>query len=220
LSGQGLQMSVAAEQPDPCSPGAALLLSAQGLSLERGGRELFSALDVQVHAGELVQIEGANGAGKTSLLRILAGLSRHGFEGSVERRAALLYVGHHSGVKSLLTPRENLQWHVAGAGSAAPAAIEAALAAVGLYGYEDVPAHTLSAGQHRRVNLARLYLERSPLWLLDEPFTAIDRLGVERLQARFAEHVADGGAVVLTSHQRLDGALPVRALSLHPVAAA
>lgn len=175
---------------------------------------------MHVVRGELVQIEGGNGAGKTSLLRILAGLSRHGFEGEVSVRAPMLYLGHQSGVKSLLSPRENLAWHVAGLGSPAPAAIEAALAAVGLRGYEDVPAHTLSAGQHRRVNLARLYLHRAPLWLLDEPFTAIDRAGVQRLQARFAEHLGEGGAVVLTSHQHLDGALPVRSLALGPQAPA
>jgi len=194
--------------------GADLLLCAEGLGLERGGRLLFQNLGVRIAAGELVQIEGANGAGKTSLLRILAGLSRHGFEGRVTARAPLLYIGHQSGVKGLLSPRENLQWHVAGEGSPSAVEIERALDTVGLRGYEDVPAHTLSAGQHRRVNLARLYLQQAPLWLLDEPFTAIDRAGVERLQSRFAQHIGGGGAVVLTSHQRLDGALPVRTLSL------
>lgn len=164
--------------------------------------------------GHLVQIEGANGAGKTSLMRILAGLSRYGFEGTVERHAPLLYLGHHAAVKALLTPRENLAWHVAGEADHSDEEIEGALANVGLYGYEDVPSHALSAGQHRRVNLARLYLSRNPLWLLDEPFTAIDRGGVAELEALLVQHVERGGAVLLTSHQNLSVSYAVTSLSL------
>jgi heme exporter protein A len=88
------------------------------------------------------------------------------------------------------------------------------LAKVGLYGYEDVPSHALSAGQHRRVNLARLYLSDSPLWLLDEPFTAIDKAGVAQLEALLVTHVEAGGAVVMTSHQALQVRYEVRFLSL------
>ena len=190
------------------------LLAARALTLSRGGRELFRDLSFEVSAGELVQIEGANGAGKTSLLRILAGLSRYGYEGTVERADVQLYLGHKSAVKAQLTPRENLALHVGGEGSHDDAAIEDALAKVGLYGYEDLPSHTLSAGQHRRVNLARLYLSGSPLWLLDEPFTAIDRAGVAQLQSLFVDHAGGGGAVMLTSHQPLAVDYPVRALSL------
>lgn len=193
---------------------AAPLLAARALTLSRGGRELFCDLSFEVCASEIVQIEGPNGAGKTSLLRILAGLSRYGYEGNVERAGLQLYIGHKSAVKAQLTPRENLALHVGGEGSHENAAIDDALAKVGLYGYEDLPSHTLSAGQHRRVNLARLYLSRSPLWLLDEPFTAIDRAGVEQLQSLFVEHAGGGGAVVLTSHQSLAVDYPVRALSL------
>lgn len=190
------------------------LLRARGLSLERGGRQLFSELSFEVCAGQLVQIEGENGAGKTSLIRILAGLSRFGFDGEVERQEPLLYLGHHSAVKALLTPRENLAWHVDGLGSYSDDAIEEALASVGLRGYEDVPSHTLSAGQHRRVNLARLYLVETSLWLLDEPFTAIDRAGVAQLEQRFEQHAEQGGAVVLTSHQPLQLAGRMRRLDL------
>ncbi len=164
--------------------------------------------------GQFLQLEGANGAGKTSLLRILAGLSRHGFGGRVERCAPLLFLGHQPAVKSMLTPRENLAWHVAGEGTYADEQIEAALARVGLYGYEDVPSHALSAGQHRRVALARLFLSDSPLWLLDEPFTAIDVDGVVTLEERKAAHVAAGGAVVFTSHQPLRGNYSVQRLCL------
>lgn len=187
----------------PGSASGAPLLVAQSLCLVRGGRELFRNLSLQLEAGQLWQVEGANGAGKTSLLRILAGLARYGFEGQVFRHAPLLYLGHQSAVKALLTPRENLAWHVSGEGRYDDAQIETALAGVGLCGYEDVPSHTLSAGQHRRVNLARLLLSNSPVWLLDEPFTAIDKSGVAELQSLLATHVGKGGAVVMTSHQAL-----------------
>ena len=114
----------------------------------------------------------------------------------------------------MLTPRENLAWHVAGEGRYSEELIDRALEQVGLYGYEDVPSHALSAGQHRRVNLARLYLSESPLWLLDEPFTAIDAAGVAALEALKVMHVKRGGAVVLTSHQALGTDHPVRRLCL------
>jgi len=190
------------------------LLAAEALGLERGGRILFEGLSFSVCGGQLVQVEGANGAGKTSLLRILAGLSRYGYSGRVDCCAALLYLGHQSAVKGLLTPRENLAWHIAGEGSYDDVAIEDALERVGLYGYENVPSHALSAGQHRRVNLARLYLSRAPLWLLDEPFTAIDRDGVAELEALLVRHVEAGNAVVLTSHQPLAVSYTLHRLSL------
>lgn len=190
------------------------LLAAEGLGLERGGRQLFSELQLTLSAGQLVQIEGANGAGKTSLLRILAGLSRYGYDGRVLRRAPLLYLGHYGAVKALLSPRENLAWHISGEAEWNGREIDEALAAVGLYGYEDVPSHALSAGQHRRVNLARLYLSCAPLWLLDEPFTAIDRAGVAALEARLAAHLGQGGAVLLTSHQPVCVDHPLQTLHL------
>ena len=197
----------------PQGPGDSLL-AVYDLCLERGGRELFRDLAFEVSPGQLLQVDGPNGAGKTSLLRILAGLSRYGFSGRVERRTPLLYLGHHPAVKALLTPRENLAWHVAGEAAYNGGQIEEALARVGLYGYEDVPSHALSAGQHRRVNLARLYLSHCPLWLLDEPFTAIDKGGVAELETLLVEHVGRGGAVVLTSHQVLRVACRVQVLSL------
>jgi heme exporter protein A len=197
----------------PTGPGDSLL-AVHDLCLERGGRELFRDLVFEVAPGQLLQVDGPNGAGKTSLLRILAGLSRYGFTGRVERHAPLLYLGHQPAVKALLTPRENLAWHVAGEAAYDNTQIEEALAKVGLYGYEDVASHTLSAGQHRRVNLARLYLSTCPLWLLDEPFTAIDKGGVVELETLLVEHVERGGAVVLTSHQLLRVDYRVQMLSL------
>jgi heme exporter protein A len=190
------------------------LLAARSLSLARGGRQLFRELSFEVYPGQLWQIEGANGAGKTSLMRILCGLSRYGFEGKVLRQAPQLYLGHQAAVKALLSPRENLAWHVSGEGLYSDTQIESALARVGLFGYEDVPSHTLSAGQHRRVNLARLFLSSAPLWLLDEPFTAIDKAGVDDMQSLLAAHVAEGGAVVMTSHQTLQVNCEVRSLHL------
>lgn len=198
----------------PPAAASSPLLTVRDLSLSRGGRELFDRLSFNVLPGQLVQLAGVNGAGKTSLLRILSGLSRYGYEGAVERHAPQLYLGHQPGVKGLLSPRENLAWHVSGAGVYDDDQIEWALAQVGLYGYEDVPSNNLSAGQHRRVNLARLYLSDSPLWLLDEPFTAIDRDGVAALETLLVSHVGGGGAVVLTSHQALSVQYSVQMLSL------
>jgi len=192
------------------------LLVADRLSLSRGGRQLFSGLSFAINCGDLVQVEGSNGAGKTSLIRILAGLSRYGFEGDIACDTPLLYLGHHSAVKDMLSPRENLSWNVSGRGDYSIAQIDHALAGVGLYGYEDVPCHTLSAGQHRRVNLARLFLTDCPLWLLDEPFTAIDKAGVLDLESLFTSHVSSGGAIIVTSHQHLQLDYPVRSLELKP----
>ncbi len=202
------------------------LLSAQDLSLSRGGRQLFTGLSFDLLPGQIIQVAGENGAGKTSLLRVLAGLARYSYEGRLFSRGRALpgdgtyredclYLGHQAAVKGLLTPRENLAWHVDGAGEYPLDAIDQALHKVGLYGYEDVASHRLSAGQHRRVNLARLYLTQRPLWLLDEPFTAIDRDGVVALEAHLSEHVSAGGAVLLTSHQPVDVACELKMLDLH-----
>jgi len=204
--------------PDGLAAGP--LLVARSLSLLRGGRELFNDLSFTVQPGQLWQLDGPNGAGKTSLIRILCGLSRYGYEGAVDRHVPLLYLGHHAAVKALLTPRENLALHTSGVERYSDPQIEAALSSVGLYGYEDVPSHTLSAGQHRRVNLARLFLSRSPLWLLDEPFTAIDKDGVAELEGLLQSHVERGGSVVMTSHQVLTVSCDVHCLSLDSGAAA
>lgn len=164
--------------------------------------------------GELWQVEGANGAGKTSLMRILSGLSRYGFEGTVERSCTPLFLGHKSAVKGMLSPRENLRMHVSGRLQASDERIDEALATVGLVGYENTPCNQLSAGQHRRVNLSRLYLDDSPLWLLDEPFTAIDKEGVKGLERCMDEHTAAGGAVIVVSHQTLAVQAQLNTLSL------
>ncbi|WP_040482109.1 cytochrome c biogenesis heme-transporting ATPase CcmA [Luminiphilus syltensis] len=177
------------------------LLEVVDVAIERGFRQLLTGISLTVSPGDLIQLKGANGVGKTSLLRALAGLARVGVEGRIERSVQPVYLGHLPGNKSLLTPEENLRWHPSGGHDIAVAGISDALSAVGLSHCADLPVHTLSAGQQRRVALARLWLASSPLWLLDEPFTAIDVEGADLLEEKLLGHVAAGGAAVFTSHQ-------------------
>lgn len=189
-------------------------LEAMALACERDGRQLFEGLSLSVRGGDMLKISGPNGAGKTSLLRLLSGLmaptaGQVRFNGQPLPDAArvlaarLLWLGHAPALKPSLTPQENLAWLCALNVPAGVAAIDAALAQVGLRGYEDQPCQRLSAGQLRRVALARLYLEPAPLWLLDEPFTALDAASMAALEGRLAEHCEEGGAVVFTSHHEL-----------------
>lgn len=191
------------------------LLEAVALSCERDWRMLFEQLHFALQPGDMLQISGPNGSGKTSLLRLIAGL-RQPTSGDIllqgqalnEQRSELarnlLWIGHAAGIKGLLSAEENLAWLCALHRPASREAIWQALEAVGLRGFEDVPCHTLSAGQQRRVALARLYLEDTPpLWVLDEPFTALDKSGVAQLEAHLAAHCERGGVVVLTTHHSL-----------------
>ncbi|MFI8609082.1 cytochrome c biogenesis heme-transporting ATPase CcmA [Pseudomonas sp. NPDC077649] len=191
------------------------LLEAVALSCERDWRMLFEHLHFHLQAGDMLQISGPNGSGKTSLLRLLAGLMQP-TAGSIrlqgrplaEQRGELarnlLWIGHAAGIKGLLSAEENLAWLCALHTPVGREAIWQALAAVGLRGFEDVPSHTLSAGQQRRVALARLYLaDAPPLWVLDEPFTALDKQGVAQLEQHLAAHCERGGVVVLTTHHSL-----------------
>ncbi|GAB2780027.1 cytochrome c biogenesis heme-transporting ATPase CcmA [Halomonas shantousis] len=190
-------------------------LETRKLGCERDDRWLFRDLDITVGGGEIVRIEGPNGSGKTTLLKILSGqLGDHEgelfWQGRPMRKARgdflgnLLYLGHAPGIKAALTPLENLAWYQALAGERGDEAARfAALAGVGLRGFEDMPVQQLSAGQQRRVALARLDLIPRPLWILDEPFTAIDKDGVAALEQRLLRHAREGGSVLLTTHHDL-----------------
>lgn len=193
------------------------ILTLQQLACERDQRLLFSHLDCRCEAGSVLQVLGANGTGKTTLLRTLAGLmtplmGEINWRGKVIRSAPdfagqLLFLGHQTPVKGLLSPRENLHWlarlHQCDLACTTDR-VDHALASVGLAGYESVPCQQLSAGQRRRVLLAQLYLSEASLWILDEPFTAIDARGVADLEALIERHRRAGGIAVLTSHQAVN----------------
>ncbi|WP_127346711.1 cytochrome c biogenesis heme-transporting ATPase CcmA [Pseudidiomarina mangrovi] len=191
----------------------ALLVTAQQLSSVRAGRTLFADLSFSVSAGAVLHVEGPNGAGKSTLLRIIAGLLKpqagqvqlfpqHSADDPDYWRRQLLFIGHKAAVKAELTALENLaiQAQLDGADLDDP---WQTLETVGLLGLEDIPAQQLSAGQQRRIALARLWSSPAQLWILDEPFTALDTRGIELLQQRFAAHVHGGGSIILTSHQAL-----------------
>lgn len=178
------------------------LLTATGVAIERGDRALLRDISLNIESGELWQLIGPNGVGKSSLMRALAGLARLGVAGEIRRAATALYVGHSSSLKRALTPVDNLRCHPACDITADNEQIFAALKAVSLTGYESVPVGALSAGQQRRVALARLLLSRAGLWFLDEPFTALDAAGCDWLERQIAQQLDAGGAVVFTSHQQ------------------
>ncbi|MDP2168914.1 MAG: cytochrome c biogenesis heme-transporting ATPase CcmA [Rhodocyclaceae bacterium] len=191
------------------------MLTATGLSCVRGERRLFAGLDLAVGPGEWLHVQGENGAGKTSLLRILATLSPPA-EGEVrwqgepvevlaeDYRRAMLFLGHHGAVKEELTPLENLTLAAQLDGFELDEATALqALVRFGLRGREDLAVRFLSAGQKRRVLLARLAVRKAALWILDEPFTALDVKAVAMLSGLIEEHLAAGGMAILTSHQSM-----------------
>ncbi|MBA0168078.1 cytochrome c biogenesis heme-transporting ATPase CcmA [Pectobacterium sp. CFBP8739] len=201
------------------------MLEARDVVCIRDEHVLFSALSFTASPGEMVQIAGANGVGKTSLLRILSGLATPE-SGEICWRGQridrmreqfnqqLLWLGHQPGIKSVLTAEENLRFFYP---QQDQDALWQALAAVGLAGYEDVPVARLSAGQQRRVALARLWITDVPLWILDEPLTALDVAGVDMLTQRMEHHIACGGIIILTTHQPLRPfAQSIRCISLTP----
>lgn len=198
----------------------------QGLQLDdlactRGSRLLFSGLSISVNPGQLLRVHGANGAGKTSLLRILCGLLQPA-QGQVLWRGKplaaqrdqsgrdLLYLGHAAALKDELSPLENLldACALGGHTPTIPAAM-AALQGAGLRGHERTPARRLSQGQRRRSALARLALSQTaPLWILDEPFNALDTVANDWLTDLIQTHLKTAGMVVLTSHQDMPIAAP------------
>jgi heme exporter protein A len=192
------------------------MLEGRALECVRGDRTLFSALDFTLAPGELLRVAGENGSGKTSLLRIVCGLSPPAagdvcWKGESIRRLRedywkeLVYVGHANALKDDLTAQENLRIGCAIAGLATePQETLAALDAFGVRGCAALPVRVLSQGQRRRVGLAKLAVSGSrPLWVLDEPFTALDKAAVEHMQGLIGAHLASGGAVLLTTHQEV-----------------
>ncbi len=195
--------------PAPTAPES---LAARGLALERGGRALFSGLSFSVPAGTALLLRGANGSGKTSLLRILAGLTRADAgeiywnsnvwrSGGAGQRAASLYIGHANALKDELSAAENLAEALAFDGlEIDDDAQRRALEQVGLWSRRQVMARRLSQGQKRRIGLARLSLTNKPLWLLDEPTNALDAEGVALFSAMVRAHLAAGGVACIATH--------------------
>jgi len=196
-------------------------LQAIAISCERGGRPLFAPQSFTLNAGQAMQIEGDNGSGKTSLLRMVCGLAptasgevRWGGQAISEVRHAfsrdLLYLGHSLGLKDELSAVENLR--VASVLAGHPVEHEEALQALkaqGLGSRSHLPLRVLSQGQKRRVALARLQLSKARLWVLDEPFVALDTLAVLALQQVLRQHLAQDGLLLFTSHQAVDLGGPV-----------
>jgi heme exporter protein A len=208
------------------------MLEAVELQCERGHRRLFDRLSFRVDVRQCLHIAGDNGAGKTSLLRILCGLLSpssgevrwHGRPiGRVrdEYGADLIYVGHLNGVKDDLTAAENLRvWAAMAALGAGAGDVAQALRVLAIERFAQWPAGQLSQGQKRRIGLARLALARQArIWILDEPFNALDPRGVAILNQLIERHVNGGGAVVLTTHQAWEAPVPVVKLDLNAQAA-
>lgn len=191
------------------------MLSVKHLSCEKRDRLLFEQLSFDINPGELCHVQGLNGAGKTSLLRILCGLSQPS-QGEVlwqgETIASvretfhqeLIYLGHKPGVNVSMTPCENLHFWCQQHGMKQSHDWYRILHNIGLVGLEDMPAAHLSAGQLRRVALCRLWLKPAKIWILDEPFTALDVKGIKLLTNTMQQHLDSGGCIILTSHQNLD----------------
>ncbi len=211
-----LQFSTANELSATRTAASAWVLQAQGLAAQRGDRKLFTNLSITLPPGSVTWLRGRNGRGKTSLLRTLAGLSTPA-AGSVRImgktfreagpawRKQLVYIGHQNALKDDLSVTEALRFLAQLHGlPAEEATLEEALRRMGIANRRHAPVRTLSQGQRRRVALSRLALQTgSPLWLLDEPYDALDVDGIAALNAVIAEHAAAGGCVLLTSHQAL-----------------
>lgn len=192
------------------------MLTASNLECIRGGRVLFTDINFSVNEGELLQIHGPNGSGKTSLLRMLCGLTQPNSgvitwnESSIrslgeQYYSCLTYLGHLSGIKDDLTAMENLSISCALAGLEIDNnRVLEALRQIGLKGREHLMARVLSQGQRRRVSLARLLLEKTKLWILDEPLTALDVAAIKLIKEKLEWFLAQGGMVILTTHQDID----------------
>jgi len=187
-------------------------LVARNVAVDRGGRRLFSGLSFVVEAGQALMVVGANGAGKSSLLRAIAGLLRTAegdvrLEGGDEEKSVgeqAHFIAHADALKNALTAGENLEFWAGALGAAAPKeAARTALASVGLAHVVDMPVGVLSAGQKRRAALARALVVPRPLWLLDEPTTALDAAARALLAKLMGEHLSAAGLIVAATHSAL-----------------
>jgi heme exporter protein A len=186
-------------------------LSGRGVRCVRSGREVFSGLDFEVFAGQALAVTGSNGAGKTSLLRLIAGLlapsggsiDLEGGQGELTLPEQAHYLGHRDALKPSLSVSENLAFWSDFLGGE-PAGARASLAAVGLDHTAQLPAAVLSAGQRRRLSIARLLCVQRPVWLLDEPTSALDAAGQTMFAALMREHLASGGLIVAATHAPLE----------------
>jgi heme exporter protein A len=194
--------------PSP-DPAPLPLLAARNLSFARNESRVFGPLDFSVEAGEALLVQGDNGAGKTTLLRVLAGLLRAD-DGHIDirgkraqplaRATTVAYLGHLPALKADLSALENLEFLCGLHGRRPTQTLEGAMAVVGLSGFEDSPARQLSAGQKKRLSLARLWLSPAPLWLLDEPYANLDLAGIELVNRMVQAHLHEGGAALVTTH--------------------
>jgi heme exporter protein A len=194
-------------------------LVARGLKCLRGNREVFSDINFTVSAGEALLLHGRNGAGKSSLLRLVAGLipvaggaiELNGSDAELTIAEQTHYLGHQDALKPSLSVTENLAFWARFLGTGA-AGCDEALTSVGLDALADLPAGYLSAGQRRRLSMARLLVIRRPIWLLDEPTTALDVAGQGRLADLMRAHLAGGGLILAATHGPLglDGARELR----------
>ena len=200
----------------PTNTKLSCMLEVSHLECVRGERSLFAGVGFRLNGGEVLYLHGKNGSGKTSLLRILCGLA-HPVAGTVRWRGSLIgklgenyrrelcYLGHHNAIKDELTPLENLLATARLADAALdPGAALEALEMLGLAGREDLACRYLSQGQKRRVALARLVHERRALWILDEPYVALDAAAIELVASLIVAHLQRGGLVVLTTHQAVE----------------
>jgi heme exporter protein A len=188
-------------------------ITIENLRFERDDTTVVNCGHLHLDAGDILQVEGPNGSGKTTLLRLLT-TALQPCEGTIlyrgksitecrlEYLSDILFIGHQSAVKLSLTAEENLAWMAMS--ELGSSFVLNALESLGLAGYTDIPCYKLSAGQKRRVALARLLISDARIWYLDEPFTAIDRGGVKLLERCMKDHVSSGGAVVVSTHQDLD----------------
>lgn len=187
-----------------------LRLEARGLSMRRGHRMLFRDLDLDLERGSVLQLSGPNGAGKSTLMRILAGFVRPdsgilrwtGAPDDADIATSLHYHGHRDGLREALTPTENLTF-AAGILGGDVGLISSALECLGAASLADLPVQVLSAGQRRRVALARLLVAPRPVWLLDEPLAALDVAGQRLVDGMLDHHIRQGGMAIVATHQPL-----------------